>query len=213
MKQEDDKVGCSIIRGMREDIAAMKKSRLPIPWIAWGFCILGGIVALGFLGRTFWPPRLPEKITYEIKLGEVNGEKACEAVIKQELAEALIAVEARAASDYNDKFITLLTVLTIFGIAWPLVVAFAHYKFNEKELEKIQCAEKNASESIAKANEAFSKTEVISRELMETNKAIKNSTATNWEMVSLIFETHILKMEKTGEDKLHHAHLPRPLYP
>ena len=132
----------------------MKKNHSFIYHYAVLVCILGFVIVAGFVVRTFLPTRLPGKVIYEVKLGNVYSEKACEATVKKELAEALVAVEARAASEYNDKFITLLTVLALFGIAWPLVVAFAQYKFNERELDKIQVAEKNASEAQTKAKES-----------------------------------------------------------
>ena len=200
MKQEDERVGCSVIRGMRKEIADMKRSRLPISPIAWAFCILGFIVALGFLGRTFWSPRLPEKIVYEIKLDNANGEKAYEAVIKKELAEALIAVEARAANDYNDKFITLLTVLTIFGIAWPLVVALAQYKFNERELDKIQVAGKNAEKALAKATSASKDARIALDKTNEMIRIHKSAEARWWDMMAMIYDADIMKMSKRDKE-------------
>ena len=200
MKQEDERVGCSVIREMRKEIADMKRSRLPISPIAWAFCILGFIVALCFLGRTIWSPRLPEKIVYEIKLDNANGEKAYEAVIKKELAEALIAVEARAANDYNDKFITLLTVLTIFGTAWPLVVALAQYKFNERELDKIQVAGKNAEKALAKATSASKDARIALGKTNEMIRIHKRAEARWWDMMAMIYDADIMKMSKSDKE-------------
>lgn len=80
----------------------------------------------------------------------ISGDVKAE--IKKELAEALIEVENRAVAAYNEKFTILLTVLTIFGIAWPLVVAILQLRFNEGELKKIKEAEEkaNIANSIAK---------------------------------------------------------------
>jgi len=166
---EDDKIGCAVIKEMRKDIADMKKDKISIPLIAWLFCILGFIIVAGFVVRTFLPTRLPEKVVYEIKLGNVYSEKVCEATVKKELAEALVAVEARATNEYNDKFITLLTVLTIFGIAWPLVVAFAQYKFNKRELNKITYANKKI------------------KDIEEQTKEINSAVATSYDASGVLF--------------------------
>ena len=178
---EDDKIGCAVIKEMRKDIADMKKDKISIPLIAWLFCILGFIIVVGFVVRTFFPARLPGKVIYEIKLGNVYSKKACEATVKKELAEALIAVEARAANEYNDKFITLLTVLTIFGIAWPLVVALVQYKTNKKQMSKI--------------NDAICAAQKTENELSSLKKQVISNNSINWQNIRAIFGLLAIKSE------------------
>ena len=139
---EDDKIGCAIIKKMRKDVADLKKNEFFIPRYARWTCFLGLVIAIGFCVRSFWPSRISERIVYEIKVDKANNAdgKIDEVAIKKELAEALVAVEARAANAYNDKFVALLTVLTVFGIAWPVIMGILQFKFSEKEINKIESA-------------------------------------------------------------------------
>ncbi len=53
----------------------------------------------------------------------------------------------REAQDVYDKNIaTLLTILTLFGIAWPLVVSMLQFKLNERELNKVEEAREKADD-------------------------------------------------------------------
>lgn len=183
MKQEDDKIGCAVIKEMRKDIADMKKDKISIPLIAWLFCILGFVIVAGFVVRTFRPPRLPERVVYEIKLDKVNNAngKIDDAAIKKELAEALIAVEARAANEYNDKFITLLTVLTIFGIVWPLVVALVQYQINQGHINEI--------------HDAICAAQKTENELNALKKRIISNNSINWQNIKAIFTLLAIETE------------------
>ena len=72
-----------------------------------------------------------------------------------------------AQNEYDKSFSTLLTVLTIFGIAWPLMVAFVQYKFNERELAKIQKTDEKVSQSLDDAKKALSQAD---KAIVETNQ-------------------------------------------
>lgn len=82
-------------------------------------------------------------------------------ISKEDLDKALttVAYTARkeAQSEYKDNFSILLTILTIFGIAWPVIVGLLNFKFNEKELDKISETQDNVTKAITTANTASEK--------------------------------------------------------
>lgn len=149
-----DDVGCNVIKQLRKDVLKIKVNRSYLHIIALFICALGLFVAGLFAFRTFCPAPSAKNVVYNIKIsGEKNISGDVKAEIKKELAEALIEVENRAVAAYNEKFTILLTVLTIFGIAWPLVVAILQLRFNEGELKKIKEAEEKATTANELAND------------------------------------------------------------
>ena len=60
-----------------------------------------------------------------------------------------VAYETRkeTQNEYDKNFATLLTILTIFGIAWPVISALLQFKFNEKEIQKISDLEKQVQKN------------------------------------------------------------------
>ena len=148
-----DDVGCNVIKQLRKDVLKIKVNRSCLHVIALLICSLGFIIAGLFAFRTFFPVPPAKNMVFDIKIsGEKNISGDAKAEIKKELAEALIEVENRAVAAYNEKFMILLTVLTIFGIAWPLVVAILQLRFNEGELKKITAAEEKANVANELAN-------------------------------------------------------------
>ena len=149
-----DDVGCGVIKQLRKDVLKIKVNRSCLHVIALLICSLGFIIAGLFAFRTFFPVPPAKNMVFDIKIsGEKNISGDVKAEIKKELAEALIEVENRAVTAYNEKFMILLTVLTIFGIAWPLVVAILQLRFNEGELKKIKEAEEKATTANELAND------------------------------------------------------------
>lgn len=149
-----DDVGCGVIKQLRKDVLKIKVNRSCLHVIALLICSLGFIIAGLFAFRTFFPVPPAKNMVFDIKIsGEKNISGDAKAEIKKELAEALIEVENRAVAAYNEKFTILLTVLTIFGIAWPLVVAILQLRFNEGELKKIREAEEKATTANELAND------------------------------------------------------------
>ncbi|MBQ9776013.1 MAG: hypothetical protein IJW17_08260 [Lentisphaeria bacterium] len=147
----NNNIDCDVIKQLRKDVLKIKVNRSCLHIIALLICSLGFMVAGLFAFRTFFPISTAKNMVYNIQIsGNVSGEISAE--IKKELAEALIEVENRAVAAYNEKFTILLTILTIFGIAWPLVVAMLQLRFNEGELKKIKEAEEkaNAANELAK---------------------------------------------------------------
>ena len=149
-----DDIGCNVIKQLRKDVLKIKVNRSYLHIIALFICALGLFIAGLFAFRTFFPVPPAKNMVFDIKIsGEKNISGDAKAEIKKELAEALIEVENRAVAAYNEKFTILLTVLTIFGIAWPLVVAILQLRFNEGELKKIKEAEEKATTANELAND------------------------------------------------------------
>ena len=138
------------------DSAVQKLRKTPFPgWLQGGICLLVILIGLLFVYRTFRPIPYPAELQMDVHVEAQNGiSEAEKAEIKLELSEALLTMEARAAAAYNEKFATLLTILTIFGVAWPVIVGLLQFKFNENELSKIEKAREDAEKSLLQANAA-----------------------------------------------------------
>lgn len=78
-----------------------------------------------------------------------------EDAFKETMQQVAYTARQEAQNEYDKNFTTLLTILTIFGIAWPAIIALLQFKFNESELNKIKQAQDNAQSAINKAEEAY----------------------------------------------------------
>ena len=131
-----------------------------IKFTAWGVPVAILAVFAFMLIRNTWPQKVKDSVitinVVEAK-GKTTGDEVqiSKSALKDSLQQSAYAARREAQNEYDRNFSTLLTILTIFGIAWPLIVAFAQYKFNEKQLDKIQHAETAAQDSVTKANEAL----------------------------------------------------------
>lgn len=145
------------------DSAVQKLRKTPFPgWLQGGICLLVILIGLLFVYRTFRPIPYPAELQMDVHVEAQNGiSEAEKAEIKLELSEALLTMEARAAAAYNEKFATLLTILTIFGVAWPVIVGLLQFKFNENELRKIEKAGEDAKKSLQQASEAQKKADEV----------------------------------------------------
>lgn len=162
-------IGCQRIQKMDAAIRWLFSPGGITTWI----CLLALLICGLFIFRTFWPISYPTEIRLDVRVdgGGAVSEKT-KANVKLELSEALLAMEARAAAAYNEKFATLLTILTIFGIAWPVIIALLQSKFNESELKKIENAQEKAEESLKQANEAREKAQKCLDDIAKTNMRI-----------------------------------------
>ena len=100
------------------------------------------------------------------------------------------AARQEAQNEYDKNFSILLTMLTIFGIAWPVVIAMLQFKFNEKELDEIQQSCKNSKCAISKANflnEQFAKHIDITQQLSD---ATRESYMEMLKRVQVLFDTN-----------------------
>ena len=93
-------------------------------------------------------------VTAEQKAANGRSVRITQKAFEAALRQTAYLARQEAQQEYDRNFAILLSLLTIFGIAWPLIVAFVQYKFNERELDKIQVAEKNASDALVNAIDA-----------------------------------------------------------
>ena len=93
-----------------------------------------------FAWRTFRPKDFSMEKSINVNVVDAQGQTKDlsadgKGYLKEQLHTALAEVSARAESAYNEKFATLLTILTIFGIAWPLIIGWIQ-SVNFRQAEK-----------------------------------------------------------------------------
>ncbi len=93
-----------------------------------------------------------------------------EDAFKETMQQVAYTARLEAQNEYDKNFTTLLTILTIFGIAWPVIIGFAQYKFSERELKKIDDADKLIKQSTSDANNAIKLAEDADKKLNEASK-------------------------------------------
>lgn len=121
-------------------------------------CLLGIFIAGMFAYRTFCTQPERKTLNYNLTVTSGNSTAEIKAEAKLAMAEALAEVERNAVTAYNEKFVTLLSILTIFGIAWPLIIALLQFKFSEKELKKLSNLENMVHEVHIEAEVALNHT-------------------------------------------------------
>ena len=104
-------------------------------------------------GRIITPSVTTKEISSTTKTSDLPESYV---ITKEDMEKALttVAYAARkeALSEYKQNFSILLTILTIFGIAWPVIIALLQFRFNEKELKKIQEANNTAQRTKEQMN-------------------------------------------------------------
>ena len=90
-----------------------------------------------------------------------------------------VAYEARrvAQNEYDKSFSTLLTILTIFGIAWPVIIGLLQFKFNEKSIDQI--------------NESEAKINSLQKKLEDSQKETTGALAFNFEALANAYRSDI----------------------
>ena len=92
-----------------------------------------------------------------------------EDAFKETMQQVAYTARQEAQNEYDKNFTTLLTILTIFGIAWPVIIALLQFKFNESELNQIKQAQNYAKKAIQKAKDADKKLNEASKIATEAN--------------------------------------------
>ena len=69
-----------------------------------------------------------------------------EDAFKETMQQVAYTARKEAQNEYDKNFTTLLTILTIFGIAWPVIIALLQFRFNEKQINKIEEAQQQISD-------------------------------------------------------------------
>ena len=113
-----------------------------------------------------------------------------EDAFKETMQKVAYAARQEAQNEYYKNFSILLTILTIFGIAWPIMIALLQFKFNESELNKIRQAQDDAQKSIQKADEAYNNSQATLcaiKELASSTQVISNETT---KRMGILFETN-----------------------
>ncbi len=88
------------------------------------------------------------------------------------LKAVALASHQEAAEDYHKSFSILVTILTIFGIGFPVIIALIQHSFNERDLDKIDGLTDKAKDATNKAEDATNKAEDATNKADDaTNKA------------------------------------------
>lgn len=130
--------GCKIIN-------ELQKGRNILPYIAWITYGVALFIVACFAWRTFRPKDFSMEKSINVNVVDAQGQTKDlsadgKVYLKEQLHTALAEVSARAESAYNEKFATLLTILTIFGIAWPLIIGWIQsltFKQAEERMEAL----------------------------------------------------------------------------
>lgn len=199
MKNNNKTYGCELIQKMKQDIDKLKKDTFIIPCLVKIVLSLAGIIIFAFVVRTFIPSRSPETINYNIIVNKAN--ENCKSKIRTEMAEALVKVEERAVNAYNDNFATLLTILTIFGIAWPVIIALLQFKFNESELNTIKQAQDNAQIAINKAEEAYNNNQDALKRIKKLSVITKDAYVKSLTHSRCLFRTFNVVFSSVATEK------------
>ena len=100
------------------------------------------------------------------------------------------AARLEAQNEYDKNFTTLLTILTIFGIAWPAIIALLQFKFNERELDKIQLSKKNADSAILLATQANDLSNNTAQKAQHALNELKTFQSETYFEMYTIFKKH-----------------------
>lgn len=108
-------------------------------------------------------------VTAEQKAANGRSVRITKEALEDALRQSAYAARQEAQNEYDKNFSTLLTILTLFGVAWPLVVAFIQHKLNEKEIDKIEYANKKI------------------KDIEEQTKEINSAVATSYDASGVLF--------------------------
>ena len=92
-----------------------------------------------------------------------------EDAFKETMQRVAYEIRKEAQNEFDKNFSILLTILTIFGIAWPLIIGFAQHKLNERELNKIDKANDLVKKSTSHAEQAIELAEEADKKLNEAS--------------------------------------------
>lgn len=107
-------------------------------------------------------------------------------ISKENMDKALTAVayaaRAEAQNEYKENFSILLTILTIFSIAWPAIIALLQFKFNDKQIQDVA--------------QALSTAEKVNKRLEETKKQFNLNNSINWNNMKWVYDILALREEE-----------------
>lgn len=114
---------------------------------------------------------------------EWKGIPECYIIKRDDYEKALkdIALASRqeVSEEYHKSFSILITILTIFGIGFPIIIALVQHSFNDRDLDKIENTATKADEAIKQVNsiktEANQATQIALTAANESTVAAKNA--------------------------------------
>lgn len=140
----NDNIGCDVIKKMRSDISKLRRinwSSLLIGLLIGGFIALAIIVVwANFCSRTEnnnTPVNVQLKVK-EIKDLAKTDKDAVDKVLHTTAEKAFYQGRKDAQNEFDKNFTTLLTILTIFGIAWPVIMTLVQQKLNDEKLRELE---------------------------------------------------------------------------
>ena len=113
-----------------------------------------------------------------------------EDAFKETMQQVAYSSRQEAQNEYDKSFSTLLTILTIFGIAWPVIIAMLQFKFNESELNKIKQAQDDAQTAIKKADEAYNSNQKAFKVIQELSSLTKDAYNETLKRIQMLFDTN-----------------------
>ena len=132
-------------------------------------------------------------------------------VIKKDDFENIIKAVAlvsrqEVVEDYHKSFSILVAMLTIFGIGFPLTVAFVQHRFNERDLDKIEktatqteTALKQVTEISKQADDAIIKADNATKNANEALTKGNNSLKENEKIRDSIWDTQVNVHTEVGK--------------
>ncbi len=130
-----------------------------------------------------WFPSLDSaKTTIETSKAEDVPESYT--IQKDDFDNALNAVamasRQEVLDEYHKSFSILVTILTIFGIGFPIIIALVQHSFNDRDLDKIENTATKADEAVKQVNsiktEANNATTIALTAANESTEAAKSAT-------------------------------------
>lgn len=100
-----------------------------------------------------------------------------EDAFKETMLQVAYTARQEAQNEYDKNFTTLLTILTIFGIAWPVIIALLQFKFNENELKKIDNAKNDAKDAVDKVNSSIQGITTLKENITEIEQGLSETAA------------------------------------
>ncbi len=181
-KCEARNVGCELIQQMNADIQKFRRKKDCFWRVSYFVIVIMGIAIVILCGFSLFVHTKDVIYTPTINcvINPVSS-KTKDAPTTQELnlaaehakckistavQNAFLQFGEKISAEYERKFATLLALLTILGIVFPIIIAFIQLHFSERELNKIddglnesKNAFQKAEDAQLKANDALEKAE------------------------------------------------------
>ncbi len=111
---------------------------------------------------------IPSKIDESLKHYTVIKIDDFENALK---AVALVSRQ-EATEDYHKSFSIFVAMLALFGIGFPVLVAFMQHRFNEKQLDKIEETSNTVDKSKKQADDALKQAQETSKQVKDVKKNV-----------------------------------------